>query len=646
VIRRLARALALALLLMPSLPPGATQAAEYQMATVARYVVDPAAAEIAVTVEVTFTNSTPNPPGQLSAFDRIDLAIHNGASQVSAQDAKGPLTVDLVTRDGAQVASVRPRARVRYNRSVSFTLSYRLVDGAATGVHVRPEVVKFAAWGFGTSSEVTVELPASYQVRADGDPMVIDAAGGVTRMTSGPIPAPDRWLALVTGSRPSAYATYSASVALASGTVDLQVRAWVGDAAWGRRTLATLEDGLPMLEQAIGLPYPRVGPLVVTEVIGGEGSAGQPPTPAAEIQVAFDASAFTLLHQAAHVWIGEQLAADRWIREGLASHEAERVASSLGQPLPYDPAVRAGELASDASPLLGWGTEPGGAASDAYAYAASWAFVDQIATDVGEAHLAQALRRIVAGVSAYDPIDPDPLPPTGLRFAPMDTRRFLDQLAEVSGVDLSDLFGQVVLGPQAGLELARRRAARDAYERLILAAGDWGAPDPIAAAMADWRFDEARAAIEDASAWLVGRDALIAKVAAAGMTTPDRLRERFAAGGGGPDAQAELAAESAVVDADLDLQRRATAPRGPLETIGLFLAEDPRQLLAEAAMQFRAGDLRAAAGSLDAAEMQLNRAPTNGVVRIASAGVLLAVIGLVGSLTARRRGGSHYTSVP
>jgi hypothetical protein len=637
---------ATALLLVPLLAAGPARAAEYTMETVARYVVNPAAGEIEVTVEVTFTNTTPNPAGQLSAFDRVDLAIQHEASQVTATDAKGALTVDLETRDGAQVASVRPRARVRYSGSVSFSLSYRLADDAASDVHVRGEVVKFAVWGFGTSSQVTVELPDSYQVRADGDPMLIDDSGSPLRLTSGPIADPSRWLALITASRPSAYATHAASVALASATVDLQVRAWVGDGAWGERTLATLATALPLLEQAIGLPYPRLGPLVVSEALGAEGIDGTPLSPTPEIQLAFDATGFTLLHQAAHVWISDQLASDRWIREGLASHEAAKVAAKLGVALPYDPVLRATEAATGASPLAGWGAQPGSAQGDAYAYAASWAFVDRIATAVGEAHLEKALRRVVAGVSAYDPTNLDPQAPTGLRVAPVDTRRFLDQLAAVSGVDLGDLFGQVVLGPGAGLELAQRGLARDDLDRLVKSAGDWGAPEPIRIAMSSWRFDEARAAMAQASAWLVERDALIAKVATAGLAPSGRLQERFAAGGGNEDAWFELKAERAVVDAYLVLQDRATAPRGPLETIGLFAAHEPGQLLARAAAQFAEGDLQAAAEALDAAELQLNRAPTNGAVRIASGVLLLAVIALVGSLTARRRGGSHYTAAP
>jgi len=642
--RRLAAALTLAILLAPLLGHRPARAAEYSMATVARYVVDPADREIAVSVEVVFTNTTPNPAGQVSGFDRIDLALHDGASQVEAEDATGALTVELEPGNGFLVASVKPRSRVGYNASVSFSLSYLLPDGSAGDVHVRQQVVELPAWGFGTSSEVIVELPAGYSLDISGEQLQTSTTGDQVRLTSGPIDDPAQWLAQITASRPATYTTLSRSVALASGTVDLQVRAWDDDTAWGRRALDLLSRALPILEEAIGLPYTRVGPLVVVEAASGEDA--ETALPAAEILVAFDEPEFTLLHQAAHIWIGDQLASDRWIREGLASHFAARAADGLGVPLPYAPAERAAELEEDARPLVNWSAEGATAAQDAFAHAASWAFVDRVTAAVGEAHLAEAIGRVVAGRSAYDPRAPDPTVPTGIGVTPVDTRRLLDQLAAASGVDLADAFGEVALGPEAGLELAKRAIARAAYEELIDAAGDWGAPDPIRLEMTEWRFDDAREGIEGASAWLLERDRLIERIAAAGLTAPDRLRERYMADGGGPAALAELDAERAVVDLFESVQARVTASRGPLEAIGLLGADDPRALLSEAALSYSAGDLRGAAETLEAAALLEGRATADGLARVSIALALVAAGSLLAMRSIRRRRGSHYTAAP
>ena len=640
--RRLGLAISVALLGVPLIPPSVANAAEYEMATVADYVADPAAGTISVTVAVKFTNTLPDPPGQISSFAHVDLAIQNGASMVVARDGAGQLSVGVNTQNGVLVAAVATRSRVLYNATVSFTLTYRLADGAAPDLHVRPGVVKFPAWGFGTSSQVTVRLPSGYDAQAEGDTMLTGEDGANVVLTSDLIPDPQRWLALITAILPRDYVTQSASVPLSSGTVDLQVRAWSDDPAWGEQTLSLLVEALPMIEEAIGLPYPRVGPLVVSEAAGGESSTGPLPSSDAEIQVAFDRSPFTLLHQAAHIWISDQLAADRWAREGLASHYAALVASRLGVELPYDPATRASGLAADAEPLIDWVGRAG--TSDAYGYAASWALVERIAGAVGEPRLTLVLRRVVAGLSAYDPTEPGGEATDETPHAAVDTRRLLDQLAAVSDVDVSGFFREDVFGPDATDELAQRDAARVAYLRLLTTAGDWGAPDAVRTAMSDWRFDEAQVEIKEASAWLAQRDAFIAKVSAAGLVPPDRLRDRYLAAGGGAEASAELDAEEALVDAYSAMRKRTLTGRAPLEAVGLFLADDPKQLLAEAADQFAQGDLRASAAALDRLGLQLDRAPTDGAVRLAAAGVLLALLGLGVAVTLRRRSGSHYTA--
>ena len=125
---------------------------------------------------------------------------------------------------------------------------------------------------------------------------------------------------------------------------------------------------------------------------------------------------------------------------------------------------------------------------------------------------------------------------------------------------------------------------------------------------------------------------------------PDRLRDRYLAAGGGAEASAELEAEEALVDAYAAMQKRTQAGRAPLEAVGLLLADDPKRLLAEAADQFAQGDLRASAGALDRLALQLDRAPSDGAVRLAAAVVLLALLGLGVGVTLRRRSGSHYTA--
>ncbi|HYM52800.1 MAG TPA: hypothetical protein VEW45_04850 [Candidatus Dormibacteraeota bacterium] len=655
--RRILAALAGAVVLFGMAPtgipmPGGGQmalAAEYTLATVANYAIEPAAARIAVSVQVTFTNTTPDPAGQFSVFEVVDVAIHSGATSVTAEDSQGGMQVAVATRNGVNVASVRARTPVRYNQKATFTLTYLLPDGASIDVRVRPSAIVFPAWSFGTSGEVTITLPGEYEVRVDGDDLSAEQDGAVLRLESGAVDDPSSWLARVTAVSPTSYTTLSQGVVLTSGTVDLQVRAWVDDEAWGEATLAVMVEALPLLEAQIGLEYPRVGPLVVVESVPDlPGALSEPAAAGGEMAIAFDAPAFTALHQAAHVWLSDQLAADRWIREGFASQAAVAVAAAAGleAPLPYDPAARAVELAAAAFPLMSWGAGEATIEQDAWAYAASWGLANRLAAAIGDDALRAAWRRIAAGVGAYEALDDEPPPPGGGPVTPADSRRLLDQLEAVSGVDLAAVFAENVFDASAAAELPQRASAREAYAALLTAAGEWGAPDPVRAELSGWRFDEAEVSIAEAIVWLAARDELLVAIEAAGLTTPERLRDRYRTAGGGPDAQAELAAESAFVGGYADVRDHLAEEPSIVKRVGLLGGTEPSALLDDAAALFAAGDLRGAAEAVDAARARLDGAAADGLVRLVSAAVVLILVLALAVLVRRRRRGSGYTAPP
>ena len=51
--------------------------------------------------------------------------------------------------------------------------------------------------------------------------------------------------------------------------------------------------------------------------------------------------------------------------------------------------------------------------------------------------------------------------------------------------------------------------ARAAFDELVAAADGWGAPDPVRAAMTEWRFDEAEALIGGRAGLAGRRDELL-----------------------------------------------------------------------------------------------------------------------------------------
>ncbi|HEX2844142.1 MAG TPA: hypothetical protein VHP64_02745, partial [Candidatus Limnocylindria bacterium] len=493
-------AMAIASVLPAALAPVA-RGAEYTLESQAAYDVRPEEGRIGVSVAVTFTNTTPDPEGRFSVFDEVKLAIHDAASEVTASDDDGELEVAVAVEDEVNVATVELRDELRFEESTTFELTYTLADSSDPQLRVRPSVVVFPAWGFGTSSEVRVTVPAGYEVRIDGDPLSED--GGA--LVSGPIEDPAAWLALVTAVREPDYTDFEASVPLDGGTADLRVRAFADDEAWGERTLALLSEALPLLEQELGLPYPRIGQLVVTETVAGDQSGfGEQAGTGAEIAIAFDQPPFTAIHQAAHVWLSPELVEARWLREGLASDVAARVAEQVEVAVPFDPAERATERAEAAFPLDSWSADAG-PDGEAYGYAASWAFLDALEEMVGLEAIRTVLARVAASIGPYQPseVKPEPLPDgVAAPATALTTRGFLDHLETVSGADLTERFADQVLTEGDIALLPARDEARTEFAALVEQGGSWGAPDSVLGAMTAWEFAEAQAQMAAAAAWL------------------------------------------------------------------------------------------------------------------------------------------------
>lgn len=637
--------------LLPGRPDG-VRAAEYTMATAATYDVAPDDRQVSVSVKVTFENTTPDPAGQFSLFEVVDLALQEGASAITAGDADGSLTVDTAQKDGFVVATVHPRQGVRYEEQAVFTLEYELDDGAAPNLRIRPSIVAFPVWSFGTSGSVRVTLPDRYEVSVDGNELSAERADGMVTLTSGEIEDPTAWLARLQAIGPSSYQTRTRAVPLTGATVDLQVRAWTDDGAWAEATLNLVASALPLLEERIGLPYPAVGPLEVVESVATSGERDDEPLgTGTQLEAGYDQPSFVMVHQLAHIWYSGQLAADRWIREGFASLAAAEVAGTLDVEASYDPAARREQLADAAFPLISWGAGDSSEAQDAWAYASAWDVAARVAAEVGSDSLQRAWQRIAADIGPYEPVADD-APALNNATVPVvaaDSRRLLDQLEAVSGADVAAIFAASVFDPDSSALLPERAAARQDFDALVGAADGWGAPDPVTLDMAAWRFDSATERIDEARDWLDDRDALMADAESVGLIVPQRLRDRYQTFGGSADARDELEAERAVVDAYVVALERSNQEPNVVEQLGLLGGPQPADLLADASQLFSEGELRGAAEASAAAQLRLDHALTDGIVRLLAILLVVVVVGLVAYRLARRgRGGSgtDYTAAP
>ena len=137
---------------------------------------------------------------------------------------------------------------------------------------------------------------------------------------------------------------------------------------------------------------------------------------------------------------------------------------------------------------------------------------NQVVELIGAENLRLALRRIEAGLDGYDAVAevPDPISSS----VPVDSRAYLDQLDAVTDAAVVEAIASPVLGDGSAAELTARTEARTAHDALLERAGGWGDPDPVRAAMVEWRFVDAMAEMASATEWLDARDDLLADIEA------------------------------------------------------------------------------------------------------------------------------------
>jgi hypothetical protein len=628
---RLAAALPVILLLLCASPPPAA-AARGGLVVVAqtRYVVEPAAHVVHVTVDAVATSLEPDTTAGQTYYTGVNFAVQPGAANVSATSGGQGIGASVSRReDDFSVISVSFGRGIFYRQSYAYTVRFDLVDAGGKGtrdLRIGSSLAAFPVWAFGTEGEsgssVSVDLPDGYTPDVQGEPMQQGhAAGGGIRLSASPSD-PLRFFAYVTADRPGAFANTSTRVDVNGVSTSVLVRSWDDDPSWGRRVTNLMRRGLPVLGKLIGFDYPGQEPrsLTVEEAATsrlGE-YAGIYDPDVSLIQIRYDADAVVTLHEAAHIWFNATLFKDRWIGEAWAEYYAARAVAHLGAhgrtPVLTDTMLRS------KIPLNDWGAI--GVESlevEDFAYAATYEVAREIAARAGNADLRLVWEAADADQEAYLPIHHAPPASAHVAFDVEGWQRLLDLLEERSGDDYSDLWRRWIVDDQQLPLLAERESARQRYAQVVAAAGDWELPASIRHEMGLWQFDDARAALEAATSVLHQRGAIAAAARSLDLSAPPTLQATFEGDGGMQAAAAEADAERRTIRELETAAGHLGAGDSLLETIGL-LGNDPHGQLAAARARFEDGDL--AAADRQAAELvaSVQGAADAGRLRVAAAG--------------------------
>ena len=265
----------------------------------ATYRVLPEEQRVQVTVDAVSTSHEADTPEGRVYYAGISLTIPPGSTNVAAT-SNGTLQAITVS-DGPDAVRVDIgfSEQIFFNESFPYQITFEMIDqgGAANrDFRIGHSVVAFPVWAFGSAgvdgNSVTVDLPPTFTPSVYGGPLdQAILADGTVHLTADNTDATS-WVAYVTAERPGIFTVTPFSLNVGDANASVIVRAWDDDPQWSARTIVLLTDGLPALQQLIGLPWPVFGDLKVEESANRLGDYAGIYNPLTEkINVRYDADA-------------------------------------------------------------------------------------------------------------------------------------------------------------------------------------------------------------------------------------------------------------------------------------------------------------------------------------------------------------------
>lgn len=631
----------------PSVALGITGATNSGVTT---YVVNPDKNEIDVTVAYTIKNTTKSKSATVTCyeyftctqttdyyFNGVHVLIDASGGPVSVTSNAGKVTQAAYsgsdTPSGLRALKLT-YPNVWYGQTRSVTAKYAIPAGmTGTSFKALKSYASVCAttniWTAVDSEKINVVLPAGFKVISAGGMDAETATNGTTTLST-------------TNTNIGRYACVEAinpagleSATATGANTSFTVQSWPEDAAWKTSVTGFIAADAPKIEAFTGLPMAK-GPFALAEAAEAEVAVGYDTDKTPTVRLPGKATEAQVIQAMAEEGYGSAFA-EPWMAAGLAGY-AQQIAGSgsgactaptSGQPLsPWrtvafdtrnqDRAVHDQQEQMACSIFSAWAKDAG---HDRFVAALTAASRGDNPYAAGSTTAAASASPITTRL-LLDMVDERAMIPAGLT----DLDRAQNLLADTQVLPLSDL--------------RQRSEARAQYHALATSAGTWSIPPVIREAMASWKFEDAKAAMETASQIVALRDQT-QKTAAGLKLDGTKLQQDFEAA----KSQAELSAvltlaksESEAAGKVAEAARLQGADRSILQSIGLVGA-DVSTPLEQARTALAAVKPADASSSAQSVIDTMNGAGDQGTLRAGIAGgvVLALLLLLVVALVMRRR---------
>ena len=470
-------------------------------------------------------------------FDKTVLIIPAGAEGLSVSSRGRQLTTTSEGFDADfDLITARLPTQLRSRQSRTIDISYSLPRGEIRGDGLffsNPAFHGFPIWSLADPGSGSLELrvPEDAEMGEFGESLQrVGTEDGFVVWEPQNFDVPEDFYTYVTVTLDDQLLREDFSVS----DQDIVLRTWPGDEVWATFARDTIEEGLPTLEELIGLPVPDQASLEVTESVTpyfyGYGGWYNPQETSIEVGNELDDT--VMLHELSHAWFNDGLFVERWVAEGLAEEftwQAQQYLDWETESLPTKP-VSSGPGVTD---LVDWGSgatarlgEDDLRSAEEFGYNASWYAIHELVGIIGVDEMQKVIEAADSNSISY--VGEGAVELTNKSD---DWRRLLDLISDVGTESdqeaIESVFVDYVIRPSSVDDLDERRVARAAYREFTNSELAWTVPFEIRESLTLWRFDQAHEVMNEAQAVRDRYREVALEASNAGLTISDAARDAY-----------------------------------------------------------------------------------------------------------------------